>query len=568
MQKYKILFKYYLLEKKLLIIFLFFGVLVTVLDLITPIIVKEIIDVILPEKNLKKLSLFSGLVLSFYILRAFSFIISASCGQLMGNKLKFHMRNDLITHFLKQSNRFFKEKNSGELISRITGDLENLSILLYKGLEDSLSTSLSLIGSFILMFSFNPILASFVFIPLPLAIIFIYILNQKLKKGYLEIRETTGNFISLINDIFKVIFFIKDNNLENINKNKFIKANENVLEIERKNFLNSSYLVSGIVFYTQFIQLLLIFVGGILYIKSDLSLGIIFSFLLLVDRFKVSLMRFIGLIDLYQKGIVGILRFNEIMSIDTSLPEGTIDLGEEFKSLEFKNVSFGYNKEKLIIKNINFKINKGEKVAIVGQSGMGKTTIFNLIKRNYFPTSGDIYINNINIKDIQTESLLKLLGIITKDNSLFNTTILENINIITPLESSYEKIVEASKKACIHDKIVSFPENYKTLLGINGISMSTGEEQRISLARIFLKKAKLIMLDEATSGLDNITENEIMKNIKDIFNDETVITITHKFSLLKDYDKIILIEKGEIIEEGDFSSLIKKKKKFYKIINS
>lgn len=568
MQKYKIILKYYLLEKKLLITFLFFGILVTILDLITPIIVKQIIDVIMPKKDLNKLLLFSGMVLFFYILRAFSLIISASRGQLMGNRLKFHMRNDLINHFLKQSNSFFNEKNSGELISRITGDLESVSILLYRGLEDSITTVLSLMGSFILMFKFSPILALFVFIPLPIAISFVYVLNIKLKKGYLEIRKETGNFISIINDIFRVIFFIKDNNLENINKEKFFKANENVLEAERKNFLNSAYLMSGIVFYTQFVQLLLICVGGILHIKSNVSLGIIFSFLLLVDRFKVSLMRFMGLIDLYQKGIVGILRFDEAMSTDTTLPDGTVDLGSEFKSLEFRNVSFYYKEGKYILDNLNFKINKGEKVAIAGQSGMGKTTIFNLIKRNYLPTKGEIFVNGINMKDIKTESLLKLIGVINKENNLFNTTILENINIVAPFETSQEKIIEAAKRACIHNKIMSFPENYKTLLGINGINMSTGEEQRISLARIFLKKAKLIMLDEATSGLDNITENEVMTNIKDIFKNETVITITHKFSLLKDYDKIILIEKGKIIEEDDYYSLLKKKGKFYKIINS
>ena len=568
MSKFKIILKYYLLEKKLLFIFLTFGVLVTVFDLLTPILVKEIIDVIMPGKNLERLMIFSGLALIFYILRAISLVISSSSGQLMGNKLKFRMRNDLVNHFLKQSNKFFYKKNNGELISRITGDLENISTLLHRGLEDSISTVLSLGGSFILMLKFSPILAFYVFLPLPVIICFVYYLNKKLKKGYLNIRKENGNYISVLNDIFRIIFFIKDNNLEESNKNKIFKSNEKLLESEKKNFLNSSYLISGIVFYTQFVQLLLIFVGGILYIKDQMSLGIIFSFLLLVDRFKVSIMRFMGIIDLYQRGIVGVVRFEEMLELNTTLPDGTIDLNGKFESLEFKNVYFSYNEDKeYILKDVSFKILKGEKVAVFGKSGMGKTTIFNLIKRNYFPTKGSIYINGIDIKDIKKDSLLKIIGIINKENNLFNDSILENIRVINPEEISLEKIEEASKKACIHNKIISFPKKYQTLLGVNGINLSHGEEQRISIARIFLKKAKLVMLDEATSGLDNLAETTIMRNIKNIFKDETVITITHNFSLLKNYDRIILIENGIIQEEGNYTKLKNKKAKFFDIIN-
>lgn len=568
MSKFKIILRYYLLEKKLLFIFLLFGVLVTVFDLLTPILVKEIIDVIMPSKNLERLMLFSGLALLFYILRAMSLVISSSSGQLMGNKLKFRMRNDLVNHFLNQSNKFFHNKNNGELISRVTGDLENISTLLHRGLEDSISTVLSLCGSFFLMLKFSPTLAFYVFLPLPITIFFVYCLNKKLKKGYLNIRKENGNYISTLNDIFRIIFFIKDNNLEENNKNKIFKSNEKLLESEKKNFLNSSYLTSGIVFYTQFVQLLLIFVGGVLYIKDQMSLGIIFSFLLLVDRFKVSIMRFLGLIDLYQRGMVGITRFEEMLDLNTTLPDGKMDLNGKFESLEFKNVYFAYSEDKeYILKDVSFKISKGEKVAIFGKSGMGKTTIFNLIKRNYFPTKGNIYINGIDIKDIKKDSLLKIIGVINKENNLFNDSILENIRVINPDEISLEKIEEASKKACIHNKIISFPKKYQTILGVDGINLSHGEEQRISIARIFLKEAKLVMLDEATSGLDNLSENTIMKNIRNIFKDETVVTITHNFSLLKNYDKIILIENGVVQEEGNYSELEQKKSKFYEIIS-
>lgn len=566
MSKFKIILKYYFLEKKLLSIFLITSLGVTLLDLSSPIIVKKIIDHSLPNKNLEELFYLSGLVLFIYICRGIILIYSSSRGQLLGNKLKFHMRNDLISHFLKQSFEFFYKKNSGELISRIIGDLENVSTLLYKGLESFLSSFLVLIGSFLLMLKFSPILAGVTFIPLPFAFIFVYLINGKLKKGYFKIRKENSNLTSFINDIFRLVFFIKDNSLEEDHKKKFIETNVKLLKSEKDNFLNSAYLMGGIVFYNQFLQLLLIFIGGILFINNKISLGIIISFLLLVDRFKVSLMRFIGLIDLYQRGMVGISRFQEGITTKNYFIDGNIELKEELECIEFKNVSFSYDGKVDILKNINFKILKGKKIAIGGQSGVGKSTIFNLIKKSYLPTEGNIYINGIDIRKIKTASLLEKIGIINREENLFNDTVLENIRIVNREKYTVEEVMDATKKACIHDEIMNLKKKYKTLLGTDGINLSNGEGQRISIARIFLKKARLIMLDEATSGLDNIIESEIIENIYEFFKEETILVITHKLELLKEYDEIILIENGEIIEKGTYEELIRLKNKFYKIL--
>ena len=566
MSKFKIILEYYFLEKKLLFIFFITSLWVTLLDLGSPVIVKKIIDDSLPNKNLRELIFLSGIVLLIYLCRGIIVIYSSSRGQLLGNKLKFHMRNSLISHFLNQSYQFFYKKSSGELISRITGDLENVSTLLYKGLESLMSSLLAIIGAFLLMLKFSPTLAGITFIPLPFAFIFVYLMNAKLKKGYFKIRKENSKLTSSISDIFRLIFFIKDNNLEEENKRKFIEFNTELLKAEKNNFLNSAYLMSGIVFYTPFLQLLLIFVGGILFIKNRISLGIIISFLLLVDRFKVSLMRFIGFIDLYQRGIVGVSRFQEVIMIDTAFEDGDIELEGEFESLEFKNVTFSYDGENNILKNLSFRISKGKKIAIGGQSGVGKSTIFNLIKKSYLPTVGNIYINGIDIRKIKTSSLLKKIGVISREQNLFNDTILENIRIANTKKYTIEEVIDATKKACIHSKIMDLPRKYETLLGIDGLNLSNGEEQRISIARIFLKKAKLIMLDEATSGLDNIVESEIIENIYDFFNKETILVITHKLELLKDYDEIIFVEDGRIVERGTYEELIKLKNKFYKIV--
>ena len=562
--KENIIIKYYSREKKLLFIFIVFNLIVTVLDLSAPLVVKSIIDKSIPSKNIHELLILILFALSLYGARTFFAVLTFSRGQLMGNKIKYHMRNDLFSHFLKQSHSFFNKKESGELISRITGDLESSSALLYRGLQDLLASGGSLIGGFFLMFLYSPLLACITFAPFPLGLIFVYTKNKKMKAGYREIRKKNSSLTVVIHEMFRVILFLKDNLLEKTAYKRFLKANDNLLNSEKANFLNVGIFMSGVTFYVHLTQLILIGAGGVLYIHGKISIGIIVSFLLLVDRFKVSLIKLAGLTDTYQKGTAGIRRFKDMLESDFTLPQGDKNIGSEFQSLVFENVGFSYSQDIPVLKNINFKIKRGEKIAVVGRSGAGKTTLMNLIKRNYLADTGNIFINNINYRDTNHKNILSLMGIIEQKENILNDTVFNNIAIVKE-NAQKDEVILAAEKAFIHNMIDSLPEKYDTLLGSGGTLLSTGQYQRIALARIFLKNPEIIVLDEAMSGLDNASENIILKNIETSFKNKTVIAVTHRLSAVKTFDKIIVLGKNGIEEMGTYKELMKKEGEFFHI---
>lgn len=564
-KKENIIIKYYKKEKSLLFAFIFFNIAVTVLDLSAPLVVKNIIDKAIPDKNIQNLVLLTFFALFLYSVRTFFAVMSFSRGQLMGNRIKYHMRNDLFSHFLKQSHEFFNKKETGDLIARITSDLESSAVLLYRGLQDLLASGGSLLGGFILMFIYSPLLACITFLPLPIGLIFVYRKNKKMKKGYREIRRKNSSFTVVLHEILRVILFFKDNLLEKTAYKKFLQANDELLAAEKRNFLNVGIFMAGVTFYVHFTQLILIGAGGILFIKGKISIGIIVSFLLLVDRFKVSLIKLAGLTDTYHKGRAGIVRLEEMLESDFTLPEGNGKIDEEFKNLRFQNVSFSYEKDIPVIKNLTFEIKKGEKTAVVGRSGVGKTTLMNLIKRNYLPDTGDIFINGKNYKDINRESVLSFMGTIEQKENILGDTVKNNIKIVRE-NSTEEEIEEASKKACIHNTIEKLNEKYETVLGNSGTILSTGQQQRISLARVFLKNPEIIILDEATSGLDNTSESKIMQNIDTQFEGKTLIAVTHRLAVTRNFDKIIVIGKEGVIEEGTYDELVSKKGEFYNIL--
>lgn len=563
--KNSIIIKYYKKESFLLFVFIFFNIIVTILDLSAPLVVKNIIDNAIPNKNIKELLYLTFFALSLYGVRTIFAVLTFSRGQLMGNKIKYHMRNDLFRHFLNQSHTFFNKKESGELISRITSDLESSSALMYRGLQDLLASLGSLLGGFGLMFLYSPLLSLITFIPLPFGLIFVYKKNKKMKEGYKEIRRKNSSLTVVIHEMFRVILFLKDNLLEDMAYNKFLNSNDNLLNSEKKNFLNVGIFMAGVTFYVHLTQLILIGAGGLLFINNKISIGIIVSFLLLVDRFKISLIKLAGLTDTYQKGISGINRLKSMLNNDFSIPDGKISI-KNFEYLKFENVSFNYDKDIPVLKNISFEIKKGEKVAIVGRSGVGKTTLLNLLKRNYLANSGKIIINNTDYKNISRKSLLSLMGIIEQKENIIGDSIKNNIGIINE-NSTIHDIIEACKKADIHDTIEMLPEKYDTILGNKGTLLSTGQQQRISLARVFLKNPEIIILDEATSGLDNTSESRIMENIDNFFKNKTIIAVTHRLSITKNFDKIIILGKNGVEEEGTFEELMNKKGEFFSIFN-
>lgn len=546
---------YYKKEKKLLFYFLISSFIVAALDLYGPIIVQRLIDISIPNKNINYFIYYSSILLVIYIVRFILSLYSGFKGQLMGNKIKFLMREDLYNKILSQHDEFFREHQSGDIISRVINDLENVSSLLYRGLEDFIFSILSILGATILMLNFNVKLTVITMLPLPVAIVFTIYQNKKLKMGYGEIRSEISRLTSVVFENLKTIFFIKNNLLEEEVLKEFKENNEKLLRKERKNIFNTSSLMSGINFYNQLTQLIVIFMGGYLHIKGEISLGIIISFILLTNRFRIYLLKLMGLIDTYQRGMTGIERFQEIMSLKESFREEE-ELDKEIESIEIKNLNFSYDNKK-ILKNISIQINRGDKVAFVGTSGVGKTTIFSLLKKSIFPEEEMIYINNRCINKLERKSILKRIGILDQNENMLDRSILNNIKIVKKNASSneIEKVVES---ACISDLSHRLEEK---------INLSSGQKQRVAIARLFLKKPDVLLLDEGTSALDNRLEKNIMENILKEFKDKIVISIAHRLQSIKDFNKIIVLGKEGIVETGSFEELIEKKGEFYRMYN-
>ena len=549
-------------ENKLLLLFLGVRLAMTAIDVYSPLLIKNLIDDALPSKNIDLLLKFSIILIILYILRLFFAVNSQANGKLMGSKIKQSMRNDLLKKLLNQPSEFFKKNQSGDLISRVINDLDSVSTLCHRGLEDFIFSVITIIASIFIMIDFDLKLSLITLFPLPLTLIFVYKENKKMKAGHRSVRKNSGLLSANLHDILRTISFLKDNYLEDYAQKRFLEKNDTLLESEKKNMIPSSLIVSGVTFYSNITQLIIILAGGYLYIKDGVTMGIILSFLLLVDRFRLRIMRMVGLVDIYQKGISGVNRFTEIINLDNRM-DGDIPLTEPITSIEFKNIGFSYD-EKSILQNFNLKIEKGEKIALVGESGIGKSTTASLLKRALLPTNGEILINNIPLNKITFKTYLERLGIVDQSDYIINGSLIDNITLVKE-NCTEEELNFAIEKSYVYEIFDKFPQEENTIIGEGGVHVSSGQRQKIAMARLFLKNPDLILLDEATNALDIINEKSILKNIKEEYSDRIVIAITHRLSILEDFDKIYVLGDDNIVESGSFKELLKLEGKFYRL---
>lgn len=549
-------------ENKLLLLFLGVRLAMTAIDVYSPLLIKNLIDDALPSKNIDLLLKFSIILIVLYILRLFFAVNSQANGKLMGSKIKQSMRNDLLKKLLNQPSEFFKKNQSGDLISRVINDLDSVSTLCHRGLEDFIFSVITIIASIFIMIDFDLKLSLITLFPLPLTLIFVYKENKKMKAGHRSVRKNSGLLSANLHDILRTISFLKDNYLEGYAQKRFLEKNDTLLESEKKNMIPSSLIVSGVTFYSNITQLIIILAGGYLYIKDGVTMGIILSFLLLVDRFRLRIMRMVGLVDIYQKGISGVNRFTEIINLNNRI-DGDIPLTDPITSIEFKNIGFSYD-EKSILQNFNLKIEKGEKIALVGESGIGKSTTASLLKRALLPTNGEILINNIPLNKITFKTYLERLGIVDQSDYIINGSLIDNITLVKE-NCIEEELNFAIEKSYVYEIFDKFPQEENTIIGEGGVHVSSGQRQKIAMARLFLKNPDLILLDEATNALDIINEKSILKNIKEEYNDRIVIAITHRLSILEDFDKIYVLGDDNIVESGSFKELLKLEGKFYRL---
>lgn len=564
----KRLIPYYKQNLGIFLLDLTFAISTSILDLSFPLLMKHFIKIIeFPQTNLvfelTKLAFFYLIVITIELIGTYyiNYI-----GHSMGAKIETSMRNDLFVHCQKLPISYHDNNKIGQIISRLTNDLFEIGEFAHHAPEDILIVLMKLIIPFTVLFDFNPVLTLIVYgLLLPIMVI-ISLFFKKMKTANHKTRVEIGELNSKIEDSLLGIKLVKSFANEPFEQKKFNVQNKKTLATKISFYRTYGlFMTFNRLFYC--IEVLIFILGGSLILKNNLIEGTtLIIYTGYVDRIMAAIYKILNVSDIYQKGLTGINRFCEIVDIPIAKKKNPIKLNQaKVKGkIEFKNVYFSYeDKSKPIINNLNLKIEPNEKIAIVGSSGSGKTTICNLLKNFYTIQKGEILIDNINIEKIESKSLHNIIGLIQQNVYLFTGTILDNIRF-GKLDANFEEIVEAARKAKILNFINSLENKFHTNIGERGNKLSGGQKQQISIARLFLKKPKILIFDEATSSLDSENERLIMESIEELSKNKTTITIAHKLTTIKKADTIYLIKNGNIVEKGTHNSLMKNSNSNYR----
>lgn len=529
----------------------------SIMDLIFPAFARRMIDSILPEKNIKVIVWAGVGLLALYIVRSILQYIVDYWGHMLGVRMEYDMRKELFNHIHKLSFSYFDNNKTGQIMSRLVNDLNEISELAHHGPEDLFITIITLIGSFIIMFSLNVKLALAILIVMPIMIWFTISRNKEMRKSFRDLRVKLGDINAQAENSISGVRVVKAFANEEYEHEKFEFGNRNFRQSKEDSYKVMGVFFAGITFFSNIINLIVLIYGGILIYSGDLTIGELIGFLLYVSMFLQPIKRMTALIENYQKGMAGFSRFIEVLNEQPQVKDkkGAKDIKNIKGNIKFEDVTFSYNDKNNILENINFEVKKGETVAFVGPSGAGKTTLCSLIPRFYEVDSGKIKIDDIDIKDITQKSLRDNIGIVQQDVFLFSGTIKDNI-IYGKIGATNEQIIKAAKEANIHDFIMSLEDGYDTYIGERGVKLSGGQKQRISIARIFLKNPPILILDEATSALDNETERLIQQSLFKLSENRTTLVIAHRLTTIKNANRIMVLTDNGIEEQGSHEELI------------
>jgi ATP-binding cassette subfamily B protein len=542
---------------------MFCALILSAIDLVFPIIVRFLLNNVYVLKDANKILryvLIIGLaLLIMYIIRYFCQYFITSWGHIMGAKMEANMRRDLFNHFQKLPFSYYDNNNTGTLMSRIITDLFDISELAHHGPEDLFISILKIAGSFIILLNVNvPITLILLFITL-LMVYFSIFYNNRMKDVFMRNRETIADVNSVVQDSLSGIRVVKSFANEKVEAKKFKKGNKEFLKTKEESYFIMGKYYSGNGFFQGILYLAAILAGGIFISKSLLSISDLVVYILYINIFLNPIDKLVNFTEQFQRGITGFDRFLQIINTKPTIidKEDAVEIDNPKGNIKFEHVSFGYDAKTIILDDINLDITAGKNIALVGPSGGGKTTFCNLIPRFYEATKGRITVDGIDIKDIKLSSLRNSIGLVQQDVYMFGGTIKENI-AYGKQDASEEEIIEAAKKANIHDFILTLEDGYNTFVGERGVKLSGGQKQRLSIARVFLKNPPMLILDEATSALDNESEKFIQKSLEELSKDRTTIVIAHRLSTIRNADEIIVLTDEGIQEKGNHKELIAK----------
>lgn len=550
-------FSYYKPYKKLFIIDFVCAVISAILELFFPIAVNLVIDRILPEGNLRQILMFSVLLFALYLFNTSMNYIVVSIGHIFGSYIETDMRRELFGHFQKQSYAYFDKMKTGELMSRITSDLFEISELAHHGPEDVFITVMTLVGAFILMLNVHVPLALMTIALVPILGIALGLFSRRMIKVNMNIKRNLGRFNAGIQNSISGMRVVKAFANEEYEKNIFADLAEKY-RLTMVDFYNSmaiSFSFNYII--VRLINLFALIAGSYYIIIGDLTIGELVGYILLSNVFVRPLEKINNMLEIYPKGYAGFIRLQEELSKKPDIIDKptAIEAPEFSGNISYNNVTFGYHQDAPVLENVNIRINAGETVAFVGPSGSGKTTLVNLLPRFYEISDGSIEIDGINIHDVTMSSLRKQIGIVQQDVFLFDGTIKENV-LYGRLDATDEEVEAAIDSAKLREVITNLPDGINTQIGERGVSLSGGQKQRLSIARIFLKNPKILILDEATSALDTATERFIQASLDELSEGRTSLVIAHRLATITHADRIIVVTPDGIVEDGTHEELL------------
>ncbi len=551
---------YYKPYRKLFFLDMVCAVLVSLCNLIYPYLAKDIINVYVPDKNLKMILIWGGILLGIYVVKAVLNFIIQYWGHLVGVGIQGDMRSDLFKKMQSLPFSFFDDNKTGSLMSRVTNDLQDISELAHHGPEDLFLSVLSLIGAFFIMAGIDWRLTLIVYAAIPLVVLFAVFTRKEMMRAFKLSREEIAGVNAGLETSISGIRVSKSYTAEESEQKKFDVANDRFRFARRLSYRIMGIFFSGMGLMTDLLYLLTLVAAGIFFLNGEIDGGEFAAFLLYISMFLDPIKKLINIFEQLQNGLTGLTRFQEIMDkspeTDCENPE---DLGDVKGEIRFENVTFSYREgdEKPVIQDLSLTIAAGRTVALVGPSGGGKTTLCNLIPRFYEIDGGRITLDGHDIRQVRRKELRQNIGTVAQDVFLFEGTVKDNIRF-GKADATDEEIIEAAKKAEIHDFVSALPEGYNTNVGERGVRLSGGQKQRISIARVFLKDPAVLILDEATSALDNVTEQQIRKALDKLRMGRTGLIVAHRLSTVKNADEIIVLTADGVAERGNHEELLQK----------
>lgn len=540
---------------------LFFATLGASVTLVMPLIVRYITGTVIYEES----GAAWQTIVQLSVLMLVLLLVELGCnfyitywGHLMGARMEYGMRNDIFGHYQKLAFTFYDNQKVGQLMSRVTNDLFDITELLHHGPEDIIISLIKIVGALVILGHINMRLTILTACFLPFILAFALYLNKRMKRVFKENRVKMADINGQIEDNLSGIRVVKSFANEDIEMRKFKKGNERFLATKRRSYLYMGTYQSVLNAMLTAVTIVVVLAGSRLIVDGNMAIPDLITFLLYIANFTEPVKKLINFTEQFQNGYSGYTRFREIMDIEPDIAdkEGAKTLTDVCGTVEFRDVSFRYeDATEKVLDHVSLNVPAGSYVALVGSSGGGKTTLCSLIPRFYDVTGGSVCIDGNDVRDVTLQSLRENIGIVQQDVYLFAGTVMDNILYGRP-DATREEVIEAAKNANAHDFIMELPDGYDTDIGQRGVKLSGGQKQRLSIARVFLKNPRILIFDEATSALDNESERIVQESLETLAKDRTTFVIAHRLSTIRNAERILVLTEDGIAEEGTHEELM------------